>query len=321
MTKLINVGVDLNSFDQFLYLPKRFTAEHDEFEIAIHHHGADQKIPRLYNSSFELMTDSIDIFLHPAASAQNSIVPLANHVSMQLWEKPAQLSFLHRLKQTTKNPVLDMLRAQKYVCVIPDSPRQQAKRQFSQMQELGDKFVIRPNIGANGLGVKIISGDRIPKTVQELNSIEWIEGIAETEDELRKYSETGFHFCEYIHNASEIRVVRCLDGNIISAVRSKATTELSNDLELGRVKSDYSAVLRDSTDGLPISCDQITELLREVEPMQKAGSYDIWVNEHGEFGLYEFSTQFALNCCEPKLRDGFMRFYLSALVRDALSKM
>lgn len=314
MPLTINVGVDTDQFDQFLYLPKRFNSTHDEYTVAIHHHDREQKIPRLYNSSYEASTDSIDVHLHPAALATQAIVPLANHVSMQLWEKPTQLSFLHRLRETTKNPELDKFCCQQYVCVIPESGRQQAKRQFTQMQHLGEQFIIRPNLGANGLGVKLISGDLIPKTIHELNSLEWIERIAETQTELEKYASAGFHFCEYVPDATEIRVLRTYDGNLLSSVRGKNATDTSNGLELGRVDGTYSVILRDSIDDLPINCSNITALIEALLPMQKAGSYDFWVTPNGEFGLYEFSTQFALNACDPELRSAFMVRYIESMI-------
>jgi hypothetical protein len=75
--------------------------------------------------------------------------------------------------------------------------------------------------------------------------------------------------------------------------------------------------LSETLKDLNISCEQVNVLIESLEPMQKCGSYDIWVNqETGKFGLYEFSTQFALNQCDPDLRMDFMKFYLTALVKD-----
>jgi hypothetical protein len=315
--KSIHIGVDTNQFDQFLYLPKRFVGEFKDCEYSIHHVSAEQISPRLYNSSFELLNDSKDIYLHPAPSAYNAIVPLPNHIPMQLWEKPTQLSFLTKLKATTTNPALADFYVPQYVCVIPNSGRQQSKRQFAQMQQLGDKFVLRPNQGANGLGVKIISGDLIPKSAEELNSVEWISSVASNQAELDKYSSAGFHFCEYIDATAEVRVVRAADGNMISAKRNLEVTETSNGMPLARVKEQYSVILSETLKDLNISCEQVNVLIESLEPMQKCGSYDIWVNqETGKFGLYEFSTQFALNQCDPDLRMDFMKFYLTALVKD-----
>lgn len=318
MKRHINVGVDLDQFDQFRYLPKRWTSENSETVINLIHTGPDHHNPRLYNSSFELQSDSVDLYLHPAMKATNAIVPLPNHFSMQLWEKPTQLSFLQRLRETNTHPALKDFRVQDYVCVIPESERQQAKRQFSQMQKLGNRFVIRPNLGANGLGVKIIEGDLIPKTATELNSVNWISRVASNQAELDKYSTAGFHFCSLIEDATEVRIVRTLGNDIISAVRDKNTTPQSLGLDLGRVKSDYSAVLRDSLDQVGISCESVMALLESIDPMQKSGSYDLWVKEDGTFGLYEFSTQFALNCCEPEMREGFMLFYVERFVEKFL---
>lgn len=318
MKRHINVGVDLDQFDQFRYLPKRWECENADVIINLIHTGPDHHNPRLYNSSFELQTDSIDLYLHPAMKATNGIVPLPNHFSMQLWEKPTQLSFLKRLVETTNHPALSNFRVQDYVCVIPESDRQQAKRQFSQMQKLGKRFVIRPNLGANGLGVKIIEGDLVPTTAAELNSVKWISRVATNQAELDKYSSAGFHFCSLIEDATEVRIVRSVGNDIISAVRDKNTTPQSLGLDLGRVKSDYSAILRDSLDQVGISCESVTTLLEAIEPMQKSGSYDLWVKEDGTFGLYEFSTQFALNCCEPLMREDFMKLYVERFVEKYL---
>lgn len=310
MTIQLNVGVDLDQFDQFRYLPKRWVMDNEEVTINLFHTGADQLNPRLHNSSFELLNDSIDVYLHPAMKATNAVVPMFGNISMQLWEKPTQLGFLNRLKATNRHELLEKFYAQQYVCVIPNSERQQAKRQFSQMQRLGDRFVIRPNLGANGLGVKVIEGDLIPKTIAELNSVEWISKIASSQEELDKYSSAGFHFCELIEGATEVRIVRTIGNDMLAAVRSKNETESSFGLDLGRVKSDYTPILKDALVDLPINCDQVNKLIEEIFPMQRCGSYDLWVTPDGTFGLYEFSTQFALNCCEPVLREDFMKFYV-----------
>lgn len=316
MKKQLNVGVDLDQFDQFRYLPRRWLMEHSDVTINLVHIGQDQHTPRLHNSSFEGSTDSIDLYLHPAAKATNAIVPLINHYSMQLWEKPTQLSYLHRLRATTKNSDLDKFEVQNYVCVIPNSERQQAKRQFSQMQMLGDRFVLRPNLGANGLGVKIIEGDLVPKTAAELNSVEWIQKVASNQAELDKYATAGFHFCELIEDAVEVRIVRSRGRNLLIAPRTTKATNNSLGLELGRVAEGYTVTLADGIVGLPIECHQVTALLSAVDPMQRSGSYDLWVKPDGSFGLFEFSSQFALNCCEPTLRESFMKIYLEDFVNE-----
>ncbi len=314
MLPLINVGVDLDQFDQFRYLPKKFRANNGKQDIAIHHIGSEQLLTRLYNSSFEVTTDSIDVYLHPASRATNGIVPLMNHRPMQLWEKPTQLSFLHRLKQLSSDPLLARFKVQEYVCVIPNSPRQQSKRQFSQMQLLGNRFIIRPNTGANGLGVKMISGDLIPKTADELNSVDWIERIASNQQELDKYAASGFHFCEMIDDAVEIRILRSASGTLMSANRSRKVTDTSNGAALARVGSDYSFVLRDSLDDTPVSCEQVNALIKAIEPLHSYGSYDLWIRPDGTFGLFEVSTQFALNCCNPTSRIDFMKDYIESLI-------
>lgn len=327
----INVGINLETLDQFQYLPRSWESENIKINIIDISKNAIEE--GVCISSSELSDNPIDLYFHPATSLLDAPDVQPNHVSFRTHTKPKQLQFLHQLKlrdeaRPEKEKRYPHLYVQQYVEIKTNCNRQLLKRQYSRLQSLIEVspqgLVLKPNFGACGRGVCLIENQEITSiTASVLASPNWVESHAPDQIAYDYYLKHGGHLSERIEGFTEYRIVKSSRGDLISVKRENNATETSNGLEIGRVGTAnyYSAVLRNTIEK-PI-CGEIVNLLDDLEPMIRTGSFDLWIKQSEDkilsFGLFEFSTQYALNYCMNDLRLDFLKSVVEKYVMDYIA--
>lgn len=311
-----NVGINLQYFDQFLYLPRSYDFNGKRVNILpISDYDLEHGF---FRSSRDIEHCPFDILFHPANYAA-TLSPAPNIVGMTIYSKVAQL---HAFKRIAIKDKYTGFMCPEYTSLIMSTDTTATKRNLSNIAPLmkapGDKLLVRADYGS--LGNSLFPVDKhkeIPFTIDTITvdgGVSWArECLAGRggDDGLERIISRGWHFVAAIPNIkAEYRLLVKPDGTIDCCPRNRVLNEFG--LPIGRVA--YTAEGQNeqyrnfNEENFPALREHIVlirdlvrnELLWKYLPF---GSFDLFVTTTGEWGFFEFSTQFALNGMQNDLRE------------------
>lgn len=332
-----NVGINLQYFDQFLYLPRSYDFNEKRVNILpISDYDLENGF---FRSSRDIEHCPFDILFHPANYAA-TISPAPNVVGMTIYSKVAQL---HAFKRITCADNYPGFMCPEYTSLIMSTDTTATKRNLSNIAPLmrapGDKLLVRADYGSLGNSLfPVDKNNDIPHTIDTItvdNGEGWIRHCLAGrggDEGLARVIGRGWHLVAAIPNIkAEYRLLVTPDGTINCCPRNRVLNEFG--LPIGRVaytsegQSEQYRLFSetefpDLREHIPLITDLIeNELLGKYLPF---GSLDLFLTTTGEWGFFEFSTQFALNGMQNDLREntlmGIIDHYLEIYQQEYMSK-
>lgn len=304
-----HIGVNMGYFDQFMYLPKSYT--HNGRRVVIHPVGEHELTYGMYRCSDEIHDCPYDILFHPAPY-HAMVLETDKIVPMTIYSKVAQLHAMTRLVDAAVDFIVP-----KYVSLCPSDDNTAVKRNIKNMATLnGLSLLIRADYGSNGKAVACVN-QPLPPNINDLNrdpSHRWLTSVLGQDDPsaLARFIDRGYHFVEQIKGIKdEYRLLMLPDLTIYCCKRTLKVNEFG--FPVGTV----AMIDEDATEQYVLLGEveelapYVENILRIIKPIKSHyidfGSFDLFITVNGQWGFFEFSSQFALNGMHDDLRQSIMK--------------